>query len=359
MKIKPLFALFLLLSILLPALLLITNTSAETLPTGPLTGKKICLDPGHGGADPGAINTLYDLEESDINLEVSYGLRYLLEEAGATVVMARTADQTLTNSDRYTYCNQQQANILISVHTNSHTDRTWDGTMTLYGPRESPELAQTLHDFMFPYLRDTRPPEIPLEEFTDYGLDHFASGVLFKSDMPAAMVEPLLMSNTYEAPLLVSHIFNAFDPLAFDYENATFVQTCADYTCRRGQIAWAIYQGTLVYFANQAGGAMHVQAIDMTYSQRGKSYAINTAVTIVDAQGHPLPAAEVTLQVTQLPDGAPEVQTALTGTAGLAPFKTKTTTSGLYEAAVLNVTKQDWTYTPAQNVETTQTLTIP
>ena len=125
-------AFFLLLSLPLSAILLIPEAGAE----GPLDGRIICLDPGHGGSDPGAINTTYTLEESDINLEVSYGLRYLLEGDGATVVMARTADQYLINSDRYDFCNQQEAYILISVHTNSHTDPTWDGSMTLYGPHE-------------------------------------------------------------------------------------------------------------------------------------------------------------------------------------------------------------------------------
>ena len=348
---------FVLLALLLPALLFMSAAGAETLP---LTGQKICLDPGHGGTDPGAINTLYNLEESDINLEVSYGLRSLLEGAGATVVMARTGDEYLTNSDRYTFCNQEQADILISVHTNSHSDPTWDGTMTLYGPRESPELAQVLHNEMYPYLRDTRPQQIPLEEFVNYGVDRFASGVLFKSDMPAAMIEPLLMSNTYEGPLLVTHIFTDFDPATFVYAGATFNEgDCAAFSCRRGQIAWAAYQGTLAYFDNQAGGGMHVQAIDMSYAKRGKSYAINTAVTIVDAQGDPLPAAEVTLQVTQLPGGAPQVQTALTGADGGAEFKTKTSAGGDYEAAVLDVAKEGWTYAPAHNVETIETLTIP
>ena len=351
MKLKSFLALFLLLALLLSAILLIPTTGAES----PLDGRIICLDPGHGGSDPGAVNTLYNLEESDINLEVSYGLRYLLEKDGATVVMARTADQFLTNSDRYTFCNRQQADILISVHTNSHTDLTWDGSMTLYGPHEPQELAQTIHSRMYPYLRDTRPGQISAEDFINYGLDNFASGVLFKSDMPAAMVEPLLMSNTYEAPLLVDHIFQDFDPASFNYAAAAFDKA---FNCRRGQIAWSVYQGALAYFTNKAGGRMHVRAIDMSYTGRGKSYAVNTAVTIVDAQGAPLPAAEVTLQVT-LPDGASEQQTALTGTTGAASFTTKTQSLGLYQATVLTVTKPDWTYLPAQNVETSETLTIP
>ena len=58
------------------------STSASIID---LTGKKICIDPGHGGSDPGAVNPTYGLTESMINLDVSYGLKSLLENNGAEV----------------------------------------------------------------------------------------------------------------------------------------------------------------------------------------------------------------------------------------------------------------------------------
>ena len=339
------------------------DRAANAVADDALAGTKICLDPGHGGSDPGAINPDYGLEESDINLEVAYGLRFLLEGSGADVVMTRTGDQYLDNSDRYTFCNAEQATILISVHTNSHSDLTWDGTMTLYGPRESPELAQTLHNVMYPYLRDTRPSGMPEEEFVDYGIDRYASGVLFKSDMAAAMLEPLLMSNIYEGPLLATSLFDGFAPDNFDYESASISGDCSDFSCRRGQIAWAAYQGTLAYFGAQPvdppGGEMFVAALTMDSSRRGRNYAIHTAVSILDTAGQPVPGAEVTLRLTQLPDGSPQEQTALTGADGVASFTTKVSSTGLYQAAVLTVSKVGWTYDAASNIEDTKELAIP
>jgi len=182
----------------------------ESAASDGLAGIKVCLDPGHGGADPGAVNAAFDLKESEINLDVSYGLKSLFESEDAEVVMTRTEDgsedEYITNSDRYTFCNEEQATILISVHTNSVVDPTWDGSMVLYGPRESPDLAQAIYDVMFPFLGETAP--IPADDFIGYGVDRFASGVLFKSDMPAAMVEPVLMSHPLEAELLVTPIFS-------------------------------------------------------------------------------------------------------------------------------------------------------
>ena len=220
---------FVVIATLLVILLIAVPAHTET---GSLTGKKICLDPGHGGSDPGAFNEDYSLQEKDINLDVAYGLKALLEADGAEVVMTRSDDSSKSNRDRYTFCNDEEATILVSVHTNSVTDSSWDGSLGLYAPMDDPALAQAIYDVMYPYLRDSAPEP---DNFTGFGLDRFASGVLFKSDMPAAMMEPLFMSNPAEASLLV-----------------TPISECGD--CRRAQIAQAIHDGIVSYFAQGGGG---------------------------------------------------------------------------------------------------------
>ena len=208
---------------------------------GPLSGYKICLDPGHGGSDPGAIyddGTTY-LEEADINLDVAYGLKTLLGADGAEVVMTRTDDSSRSNDDRYTFANESGADILVSVHTNSVIYASWDGSLGLYAPMDAPALARAIYDVMYPYLRDRAPDP---DNFTGFGLDRFASGVLFKSDMPAAMMEPLFMSNPAEADWLRVTIH-----LVDDEGNPTIPNLgCSD--CRRAQIAQAIHDGIVSYF---------------------------------------------------------------------------------------------------------------
>lgn len=335
MKRNPLFGLLLVL--LLPALLVVTGLiGAEGL----LAGQHICLDPGHGGSDPGALNVAYGLRESDINLDVSRGLRQLLIAEGATVAMTRDADIYLDNSDRYTFCNLEQADILISVHTNSVTYPDWDGTMTLYGPREDPALAQMLHSAMYAALGATAPEGV--EAFDDYGVDRFASGVLFKSEMPAAMVEPLFMSHPAEALALQDTLY---DPETGAYEFDT----------RRGEIAEAILQGTLDYYGAQAGGELHVAEVTMSYSQKRTNYFVNTAVAVANSQGQPVPAADVTLQVTA-PDGKLTTDIVATDAEGIAVFSLRVRTTGTYTAEVVSVTKTDWTYDGAGG---SATLTIP
>jgi N-acetylmuramoyl-L-alanine amidase len=233
---------------LLVTLSLLLIAAPPQTQAGTLSGYKICLDPGHGGADPGAVydDGIVYLEEADINLDVAYGLKALLESDGATVVMARTDDSYKDNRDRYTFCNDQQATILVSVHTNSTTDPLRDGSMALYFHADDKVLAQAILDVMYPALKATAPPGV---SFTSFGLSKFASGVLLKSDMPAAMMEPVFMSNPDEGLLLTTtmHQVDADGVVVIDSAgNPTPNPSCQG--CRRAQIAGSIHQGILSYF---------------------------------------------------------------------------------------------------------------
>ena len=60
--------------------------------------KTVVVDPGHGGMDPGKIG-INDVEEKEINLEISLMLRDKLEKQGIQVVMTRETDQGLYDED--------------------------------------------------------------------------------------------------------------------------------------------------------------------------------------------------------------------------------------------------------------------
>ena len=55
---------------------------------------RICIDPGHGGSDPGAVNGA--LAEKDVVLDVGLRLKKLLLNAGYEVIMTRENDIYLT-----------------------------------------------------------------------------------------------------------------------------------------------------------------------------------------------------------------------------------------------------------------------
>lgn len=57
-----------------------------------LRDKRIVLDPGHGGSDPGFVSPLLDADESSIVLEIAKITKEKLQDAGAIVTMTRSTD---------------------------------------------------------------------------------------------------------------------------------------------------------------------------------------------------------------------------------------------------------------------------
>ena len=96
----------------------------------PLAGHVVAIDPGHGGSDPGA-RDYYAVngetcpylfgcpDEKDLNLEAALWARDLLELRGATVVMTRDADETVSLASRVAIANDADAELFVSVHHNS------------------------------------------------------------------------------------------------------------------------------------------------------------------------------------------------------------------------------------------------
>jgi len=159
--------------------------------------------------------------------------------------------------------------------------------------------------------------------------------------MPAAMMEPLFMSNAYEAPLLVDSIGG---------------DNCPDLSCRRGEIASALHQGILNYFASL--GTMHVAAVEMYAGTKGPSTFVYTDVTIQDESGSPLLGAVVSLETIQ-PKGPVVTQPGMTGADGTVTFPLRAKADGEYISTVTDVSMSGWDYVPGSNVEWSAELTLP
>lgn len=96
-----------------------------------LAGKKICLNPGHGGSDPGAVG---EIKESDGNLKVVLILGNLLTAEGAEVVYTRTSDVWMALSTRAAIANSANADMFVSVHHNGASSPTANGSETICYP---------------------------------------------------------------------------------------------------------------------------------------------------------------------------------------------------------------------------------
>ncbi len=95
--------------------------------------RKIVIDPGHGGHDPGAIGK-GGLKEKDVTLAMAKKLKSELEESmpGVRVYLTRDTDKYLTLGERTEFANNLEADLFISVHVNSSPNRKTQGIETYY-----------------------------------------------------------------------------------------------------------------------------------------------------------------------------------------------------------------------------------
>lgn len=81
----------------------------------------VIIDPGHGGRDAGAVNSLGT--EADYNLKVAKLLQANLKKRGFKVIMTRSTNVFLTLQDRVKLANKYNKAIFISIHFNSAGSR--------------------------------------------------------------------------------------------------------------------------------------------------------------------------------------------------------------------------------------------
>lgn len=80
---------------------------------------KICLDPGHGGSDPGAVAG--EVKEKDIALKIAHRTAWLLINY-YDVIATRWSDEDVELADRVNFANAMGSDVFISIHCNSFTD---------------------------------------------------------------------------------------------------------------------------------------------------------------------------------------------------------------------------------------------
>ncbi|MBP7215911.1 MAG: N-acetylmuramoyl-L-alanine amidase [Candidatus Omnitrophica bacterium] len=93
--------------------------------------KKIVLDAGHGGHDPGAIGR-NGLREKDVTLDIVKRLAGLLRDAGFQVILVRDTDTFVPLDQRVTIANNAQADLFLSIHANANRARALNGFEAYY-----------------------------------------------------------------------------------------------------------------------------------------------------------------------------------------------------------------------------------
>lgn len=200
--------------------------------------RKIVIDPGHGGKDPGAIG--HGMKEKDIVLRLSKMLKKHLEETkGFEVILTRDDDRYIPLEERTAIANGNNADLFVSVHVNAHPSASVHGIETYFlnltsdkeamrvaalenatselhmsdlkdilsdimknsKIEESTRLAQSVHTTLVAGLRDSGYP------LKDLGVKQAPFYVLIGAEMPAILLEAAFISNPKEAKILKSDNF--------------------------------------------------------------------------------------------------------------------------------------------------------
>lgn len=93
--------------------------------------RKIILDPGHGGKDPGTTGRT-GLKEKNVVLDIAKRLKKRLEEQGIDITMTRASDVFISLEDRARMANRSKADLFVSIHANYSRTRGVHGLEVYY-----------------------------------------------------------------------------------------------------------------------------------------------------------------------------------------------------------------------------------
>jgi N-acetylmuramoyl-L-alanine amidase len=201
-----------------------------------LSVKRIVIDPGHGGKDPGCY-ARGRVREKDIVLNLAKLLAAKIQdELGCEVFLTRNRDVFLPLERRTAIANVKKADLFISLHINAHKDRDIQGLETYFlnmatderavmvAARENAtseknisDLQTILNDLMLNtkihessrlahQVQNGLVSKIKLkyENTKDLGVKQAPFYVLIGADMPAILVETGFLTNPTERKRLLS-----------------------------------------------------------------------------------------------------------------------------------------------------------
>lgn len=172
----------------------------------PKTDYVVLLDAGHGGIDGGCVGTTTGATEAEINLKVVKKLETMLKAFGFKVVLTRTNNNGLYSQfsnnkkvddmeKRKQIIEKSNADIVVSVHMNSFSDKTQHGAQSFFqqGSIDGENLATCIQAELQKNLVEAR-------EFANHS-DLF---ILKCTQNPSVVVEGGFLTNPSEEELLIT-----------------------------------------------------------------------------------------------------------------------------------------------------------
>ncbi len=167
-----------------------------------LPGKTVIIDPGHGGADPGAMTG--EIREAEVNMELASVLKSILSRQGVKVQLTRQGEtglvpqssmtyfeQWLILEKRKNYAQKQKGHFFLSIHANASVDPSAAGSIVFYADETSRELAESIQNQL--NLLNPRKRPAVRSNFT----------ILNGNAMPSVLIEAGFITNKHDRELLL------------------------------------------------------------------------------------------------------------------------------------------------------------
>lgn len=208
----------------------LNNTSKVNLNMSMENDINIILDAGHGGEDGGAV--VNNIVEKDLNLSITLKLADLFKSAGFNVIPTRDSDNFVNASgdtlrerkisdmrNRLSIFNQNNQNIVISIHQNKFSQEKYKGTQIFFSVNnnKSEILSRCIQKSIIDLIQPTNKRECKKADNNIY--------LLKNTVVPAILIECGFISNNEEAVKLQNE----------DYQK---------------QLAFAIFTGFMEYYNN-------------------------------------------------------------------------------------------------------------
>jgi N-acetylmuramoyl-L-alanine amidase len=166
-----------------------------------LKGKRVVIDPGHGGEDTGAPAFFGPPQkgplEKDIVLDIGLRLAQLLKAEGASVTLTRDDDTDLSLKQRAAIANRLRSKAFVSIHCNScDKPNTLHGTSVYYDHRHSMGFARLVQDELLAALGTE-----------DKGVRNANFAVIRRVKGPGILVETAFINHEDDRAGLVHPVF--------------------------------------------------------------------------------------------------------------------------------------------------------
>ena len=160
---------------------------------------RVCIDPGHGGNDPGAVGPS-SVREAVVALKIAKEVMFQLEELGIDSYLTRTEDEFVSLSGRVN--ESKGSDCMVSIHCNAHSSQA-QGIETIYSSAggKHKALANYVQQSLMKYCQGHKDRGIKMSPSDGYPRKLF---VLSAAVIPTCLTEVEFISNVEQEKWLDS-----------------------------------------------------------------------------------------------------------------------------------------------------------